>query len=243
MERVAFLLEQTGDRVGCLLNPSTVVVRRTPGIKSRSTLGGGLAGTALTDDPLIYVGGGRTEVDLDLLFDIGLAGSTIVTDDIRDVTAPLWDLAENTLEWQRSRSPKVRFVWGKAWNLPAVVIAIAERLEAFTASGAPQRSWLRMRLLRVAEQVSRTAAADPGLWQPGGIAGAAAGGVRLHQTLGGRVGETSEGERLDEIANRYYGNPALWKELARYNRSLDPTRVPPGTVVQIPPLTDLLKPQ
>ena len=243
MERVAFLLEHTGDRIGCLLNPSTVVVRRTPGIKTRATLGGELAGTGLTDDPLIYVGGGRTEVDLDLLFDVGLAGSTVVSDDVRDLTAPLWDLAENTLDGDRRRIPQMRFVWGKAWDLPTVVVAIAERLEAFTPSGAPQRSWLRMRLLRVGEQVSRTAAADPGLWQQGGIAGAATSGARLHQTLGGRVGETSEGERLDEIASRYYGNPALWKAIAQYNRLLDPTQVPPGTVVQIPPLAELVKPQ
>lgn len=238
MERVAFLLEQSGERIGCLLNPATVVMRRTSGVRTRTSLGSELAGTGLTDDPLLYAGGGRTELDLDLLFDVGLAGSTVVSDNVRDLTAPFWDLSENTLEAGQRRIPAVRFVWGKAWDVPAVVVDIAERLEQFTASGAPQRSWLRMRLLRVAEPVSRSAAVDPGFWQPGGAASPSS--IRFHQTIGGRVGETAEGERLDDIAFRYYGNPGLWKELARYNRMTDPTRVPPGTVVQIPPLAALL---
>jgi hypothetical protein len=92
----------------------------------------------------------------------------------------------------------------------------------------------------VAAQVSRVGAADPGLWRPGGIADATASGVRLHQTIGGRAGETVEGERLDDIANRYYGDPSLWKALARFNRLADPTQVPPGTVLQVPPIYVLL---
>lgn len=239
MERIAFLIEPTGERIGCLLNPNSVVIRRTSGFRQRASIGGDLAGTGLTDDPMLYAGGGRTEIDLDLLFDVRLAGSTIQSEDVRDLIAPLWDLAENTLDHGERRVPEARLLWGKAWNILVVVLAVAERLEDFTASGAPQRSWLRIRLARVAETVSRTAAADRGLWQPGGLAPEAASGVRLHETLGGRTGETAEGERLDVIASEYYGDPSLWRALAAYNRIADPTQVPPGTLLRIPPISEL----
>jgi hypothetical protein len=65
-----------------------------------------------------------------------------VTADVRDLTGPIWDLA--------GRPEVVRFVWGKSWNVPAVVGAVAERLEQFGPDGVPGRSWLRVRLAEVA---------------------------------------------------------------------------------------------
>ena len=138
MERVAFLLEKTGERIPCLLNPESIVVRRLAGVRTRRSAGGPLTGAGLKDDPLLYTGGGTTEINLDLLFDIAIGGSTIATEDVRDLTRPLWELAEGSPEESGfSRPPVVRFVWGKAWNIPAIVVAVAERLENFTSQGFP----------------------------------------------------------------------------------------------------------
>ena len=128
MERVAFLLEETGERLACMLNPENLVVSRSAGIRPRRSLGGALTGLALTDDPLIYTGGGTTELQLRLLFDISLSGSSVRAEDVRELTAPLWQLAENVAGSDvYARPPLVRFVWGKSWNIPGVVAAVAER--------------------------------------------------------------------------------------------------------------------
>src|SRR4051794_30450288 len=117
MERVAFLLEETNERLGCLLNPDSLVMRRTAGVVPRNSFGGYFTGMGLRDDPLLYTGGGRTELELNLLFDISLQGSSIETRDVRDLTGPLWNLAENNRPTNdRKRPPLVRFVWGKSWN-------------------------------------------------------------------------------------------------------------------------------
>ena len=72
--------------------------------------------------------------------------------DVRDLTGLIWQLAENSAQSQETaRPPQVRFLWGKAWNIPGVVLAIAERFESFTPAGNARRSWLRMRLLRVSD--------------------------------------------------------------------------------------------
>ncbi len=72
MEKVAFLIEDTGEHIGCLLNPETVVMTRTAGVEARRSSGGRLTGAGLADDPLMFTGGGRTELKLDLLFDVDL---------------------------------------------------------------------------------------------------------------------------------------------------------------------------
>src|SRR5271165_5957786 len=117
MERVAFLVESTGDRIECLLNPDSVVVRRLAGVRPRQSSSGPLTGAALKDDPLLYTGGGTTEILLDLLFDVSLVDSTVTMEDVRELTQPLTELAEGDEgDDGYGRAPLVRFVWGKAWN-------------------------------------------------------------------------------------------------------------------------------
>src|SRR5262249_52942908 len=150
MERVAFLVEKTGERIPCLLNPASVVVRRLAGVRARQSSSGPLTGSTLKDDPLLHTGGGMTGILFDLLFYVFLAEADVTVGDVRDLTRPLTDLAEGSeSDDGYSQVPLVRFVWGKCWNVLGVVTAVAERLEYFTAEGAPQRSWLRMRLVRV----------------------------------------------------------------------------------------------
>src|SRR5262245_31697112 len=122
MERVAFLIESSGERIGCLLNPETVIRRRVAGVRPRRSIGGLLTGSASADDQLLYTGGGSTELQLELLFDVSISGSTIATDDVRDLTEPLWNLAENARSNDgETRPPMARFIWGKSWNIPGII--------------------------------------------------------------------------------------------------------------------------
>lgn len=245
MERVAFLLEETNERLGCLLNPDSLVMRRVAGVQPRRSAGGQFTGMGLRDDPLLYTGGGRTELELSLLFDVSLVGSSIETSDVRDLTGPLWNLAENTLGTNgHRRPPLVRFVWGKSWNIPGIVVAVAEALEQFTTDGAPQRSWLRMRFWRVSEPQKETV---PGGQVPQARLAPADLVMAPNSVPAGRtqVHTVSAGERLDEIAAHYYPTssaletPALWRMLASFNNLQDPLHIPAGMLLRIPPLSAL----
>src|SRR5437773_9766976 len=144
LERAAFLIEESGERIPCLLNPAGLVLRRVAGVRPRFSVGGPLTGAGVSDSPLLFTGGGTTEITMDLLFDVSLARSEPLPENVRELTEPLWRLAENEAKaGEYGRPPAVRFVWGKAWNIPGVVVALAERLEYFTQAGTPRRSWLR----------------------------------------------------------------------------------------------------
>ena len=232
MERVTFVVESTGERLGCLLNPESLQVNRNAGVRRRRTATGLLAGAGISDDPLLYAGGGETNLVLDLLFDIGVAGSTIQTTDVRDLTKPLWDLAESSTASAGASPPVVRFLWGKSWNMPGVVTAVAERLEQFTPDGAPTRSWLRMRFVRVNESAAADASTPQAapLLSPGGTDTES-----VHQVVGGGSDAPGSGERLEDIAFLYYGDPSEWRLIAEANDIVDPSSVAPGTVLRIPP--------
>ena len=243
MERVAFLIEETGERVSCMLNPESVVLRRVSGVKVRESVGGIVAGADLLDDPLLLTGGGTTELLLNLLFDVSVGGSSVQTRDVRDLTGPLWQLAENS---QRSgsvgRPPLVRFFWGKSWNMPGIVAAVAERLEHFTPEGAPRRSWLRLRLLRALPPLGDAQAAHPGAfgitnnWPQQGAHSQATDQVTMHAVSGSENGMI--GERLDQLAYHYYGNAACWRLIANFNALANPFGLLPGMALEIPPLVN-----
>jgi len=248
VERVAFLLESSGERLGAMMNPESIVVRRRAGLRPRQSAGGGVTGVHLSDDPVLWTGGGVTELEFDLLFDITLPGSTIESQDVRQLTLPLWNLAENRSATDDSgRLPLVRFVWGKNWNVPGLVAAVAERLEYFNAEGLPRRSWLRMRFLRTAEPPpapekrpealpeSDEEATPELLVDPEQIPEDE---ILVHEVSGGEGSggvQVGGGERWDLIAQRYLGDCRLWKLLADFNQIDDPAALRPGQLLRIPP--------
>ncbi len=153
MERVIFLVEGTNERLSCMLNPETVLMRRSAGVRSRESLSGMINTGSRGDNPLLFTGAGYTTIELDLVFDISIAGSSIVSEDVRDLTKPIWNLSENIQRNDRSYRPALcRFIWGKSWNISGVISEVAEKLESFSAEGVPHRSWLRLRMLRMQEQ-------------------------------------------------------------------------------------------
>jgi hypothetical protein len=240
MERVAFLIDDSGERIDCLLNPETVEVTRLAGVRPRGTASGQLTGAGLADDPLQFTGGGRTELVLDLLFDVELVETKVRPTDVRKLTRKLWMLTENSAEERGSiRPPKVSLIWGRTWFVTGVIVAIAERFEMFTIDGSPRRSWLRLKLVRVAESAAEAKAAfDAELAAaaapvepppPGTPPGGAVMAVGDGKTEPGYTGV-----RFDLLANDALGSPLRWRMLAEYNQIANPFEVPPGTTLGIP---------
>jgi hypothetical protein len=242
-DRVAFLLEDTGERISALLNPASVRVRRRAGLRTLDERPGTIAGAGGTDDVLVATGGGRTEIELQLLFDIGLvaADPNRVVSDVRELTGPLWRLSENGS--QVGSVPALRMVWGMCWNVCAVVDAVSERLERFGADGAPSRSLLTMRLVRTAEpditarrpatQAAMTLSTSTMDVTPRAPFTDVPHGT-YHEVLGGDDGE---GERLDLLAAQHYGDARYWRAIAAVNGLTDGLPwVTPGRVLVMPPI-------
>lgn len=242
MERVAFLIEPDGIRLGALLNPETLVMQRTTGVRPRRALGIPLTGAGLQDDPLLFTGGGTTELKLDLLFDVSIAGSSVTSEDVRDLTRPLWQLAENAhAEDGYGRPTLMRVVWGKVLNMPCVVASVAERLEHFSDTGAPRRSWLSLRLLRVEEDTSQqvdAARVPPDVDAEQVAASLPPEAFDTQSVLSGGP-DPGEGQRLDEIAWERYRDPSMWRLIASLNGIEDPMRMDSGTVLRLPPASAL----
>ena len=229
MERVAFLIESSGEQIYCLLNPETLAVTRTAGVEARQSSGGRLTGSGLADDPLLFTGGGRTELKLDLLFDVDLLPSHLEATDVRQLTRRIWALAENSAEVQRQhRPPLVRLLWGQAWSVPGIVTEVAERFDRFATDGSPLRSWLRLTFVRV----GTAADAEGGeAWELAqrlpfiDLRAPAATALEVvdEGSLASEEGAaTINPTRLGLFSLEAFGNAFQWKALLEYNGIDDP---------------------
>lgn len=237
MERVTFLVEDSNERLSCLLNPETVVMRRTTGVRPQESLSGLISTDRSGDNPLLFTGAGTTTLELDLVFDVSIPGSSIVSQNVRDLTQPIWNLAENHQRSDRMHRPAVcRFIWGKSWNIPGVISAIAEKLESFSPQGIPRRSWLRLRLIRMQEQPT-TSLLESEMWpaEEHQTAGIVIEELNLPETtefqnenlfsdMSGSPFESPENayERIDLSAFHKTGDPFQWRELANRYKLADP---------------------
>ncbi len=237
MERAAFLIEDGGERIPCLLNPASLVLRRVAGVRRRLSVGGALTGAGANESPLLFTGGGTTEITMDLLFDVTLPRSEPTPEDVKELTEPLWRLAENQPKpGEYGRPPAVRFVWGKAWNIAGVIVALSERLEYFTQSGTPQRSWLRLRMLRTdGEDVSAAPSRSPA--EPSEMGDWPTTPVDESQVLRYDLVGDGEGvaERPDEIAVANGFAPEDWPRIMEFSGVDDPTALEPGQTLRVPP--------
>jgi len=234
MERAVFMIEESGARIGCLLNPESVVISRRSGLRPRSGTSGLFTRTASMDDPLLFTGGGQTELDLQLLFDVEITAAARESfTDVREMTRPLMMMAENSHEeqGQRRRPPLVRFIWGKAWNIPGMILAAAERFDQFSITGVPERSWMTLKLRRLADSDDESFAEFPVPRDPATIDTEA---VTTDAIVTIGDGEPEPTARPDLIAFETLGNPLDWRLIAIHNELDSPFDVPPGTVLEVP---------
>lgn len=234
MEKVVLLVEHTGEHLRCLLNPEQLELKRHAGVVTRRSLTGDMTAAGLSDDPVVYRGGGSTELTLDLLFDIALAArgpDMPPVEDVRELTRPIWDLAENQTEQSGyGRPPAMRLLWGASWNLRGLVTAVSERLEQFDTQGRAGRSWLRLRLLRQDSPLAAGATEpdEPPIAMDEARRRAEVAPAATHDPVGG-----DGGERMDQIAAERLGHSGLWPLVAEMNGLDDPLRHG-GRSLQVP---------
>lgn len=239
MERIGLYIESTNVLLRCMLNPEDrdngFVIQRSSGLGREDA--GALAGSDLTDNPVIARNRGDTRMTLKLMFDVELSRRRPRPVDVRELTLHLWQLTEYAAKGrERSRDlPRVRLFWGRGWEIPVLVESVAERYERFNQDALPGRSWITLGLLRVTEEIPPPV--KPGVYPP--LNTPSSNDLPqddpnwgVHEVVVGGV----QGESLWGLANKYYGDPRLWRFIATANEIDDPMKVPAGKLLRIPPL-------
>ena len=177
------------------------------------------------DGPILqYISGDATELSLNLFLDtyVPPAASSLISfgtpkesTDVSNITKQIADAT--SIDGSMHRPPKVTFRWGSL-NFEGVVTKMNHTYTMFTESGMPVRAKVSLTfksLISPQDTKRKSPFESPDRTK--------------YRTL-------RQGTGLWDIANMEYGDPDMWKVIARENGILNPLDVRPGQVVKLPAL-------
>ena len=186
----------------------SLVVSRTAGVVPERTLSGAFSRRGAADAPLLYTGGGRTELHLQLLFDAPLrlrcrespiASHRPASPTARHDRAVLYARRK----CRRSAAPAFRALYlGKVLERARARRGGERTPGALLARQQPQRSWMTMRFLRALDTATGERRAIPA----SALDTSNAGRERARDRIVASAADPAAvhpGERLDQLASRY----------------------------------------
>ncbi len=202
--------ENRSDALVLHYNPATITMR-TGARYARPAAGrgekGAPAGEFTAAEPVTYT------------MDIVLDSVDDPSRKVPDAIIKLVDWTRTTIESRDRQTPSpplLMLEWGgRHWG-PVHITKLKVDHTLFAPDGTPVRAKVNLRLTEVGSEPGRTNPTSGG--SPG----------RRRVLLGGVDG-------LEQVAQREYGDPALWRAVAVANGIDDPTRIPRGTALLVPP--------
>jgi len=222
IERACIVNLDTREIIPCMFNPKEYTFSKRNNWQPKSSKGNAVP-------HLEYGGGASASLKLQLLFDSLEDHAPLMSagKDVRLFTRGLWDLMKPTKGSKNTQTgmgqpPICRFEWGHFWTFKAVIESLSQKFTLFAKDGTP---------LRAIVDVDFKQIEDEGQYP------------RQNPTSGGESGSrlytVREGDTLSGIANEMYGDPTVWRTLARVNQIADPRRLRTGRVLLINPLAPL----
>ncbi len=214
----AYLKVEDGTKLDCWFNPENYSISKTSTWESKSTPGQPMPVPQ-------YTGGQPRALTVDLMFD----DTESASGDVSGVIAKLFTLLEvpaqnGAANKNSGRPPTVEFGWGTATTFKAVVTSLNANYTLFRPNGAPIRATAKLGLMQAED--------DPGTgarWKPRqNPTTSGVGGLRSHTVR--------DGDSLQSIAHREYGDPTRWRLIAEANGVDDPVRLPRGRTLVVPRL-------
>ncbi|MEU0094976.1 peptidase M23 [Kribbella sp. NPDC006257] len=122
---------------------------------------------------------------------------------------------------EKPTPPLVVLQWGKIASFPAFVTSVSAKYTLFSPDGVPIRALCSVAMEEMPNEP----------W-------------RQNPTSGGQSVRRShrmiDGDTLASVAYAEYGDPAMWRAIAKYNSVDDPMRLPIGTVMVLPAPEELV---
>ena len=156
-------------------------------------------------------------LSLNLFFDTSLDNQ----ENVQDYTRKIVSLTLPRIGKDKKRPPLCKIIWGIIGGKDSILLAncfletVTKKLTHFLEDGTPVRATLDCTFKEWKEPIKEKKIANP-IDDP----------VRI----------VKRGETLSSIATEEFGDPSLWRVIAKENGLINPRKLPPGKVLTIPPL-------
>ncbi len=199
----------------CSFNPSEYTIRYSAEYKENQSIGS-------QKEAVTFVYSNLREFSTTLYFTSKVDYTQLYQDGALDNTAPVTDLTgpivgAMAIDGHSHKPAEVAFVWGNL-NFSGVFASITETVTMFASSGKPVRSKLDV---TIKENVDSTLNKK---------------GTPLFSPDRSKSATFAQGMSLWALAYQEYGDPELWRLIAKANHIKNPLHVQVGQVLKIPAL-------
>jgi hypothetical protein len=201
------------DRLEFQFNPKEFSIQKSANWTSKPARGAEKAG------PPEFTGAAAGKLTVEMFFDASGTHDRSVVSAVEKLFTCCVPTPES-LKDNKASPPLVVLKWGTTRSFPAYISSVSAKYSLFSADGTPIRATCSVtmeELPGVTEKQNPTSGAQA---------------ARSVRTL-------VAGDTLASIAFREYGDPAMWRPLAAFNRIDDPLRVRPGATVLVPAIDEL----
>jgi LysM repeat protein len=210
LAKVQITVEHTGETISVMFNPEQYTLSKDNNFASQSIPG-------LSAPILQFVNGNMRTLEMELLFDtyLPLTVEPKAPRDVREETQKVVKLLD--IDSELHAPPVLRVTWASL-QFRCVLARVNQQFQMFLDDGRPVRAKLTVTFNefideeREAKEVNRLTADFS----------------KAHTVI--------QGETLSSIANRFYGNPQIWRPIAAANGIDDPRSISTGQLLLIPSL-------
>jgi nucleoid-associated protein YgaU len=230
LHKLTILYERHGRRrpgsIQALFNPAEIRLSRSATWERQRAVGHGGADASAMDQEFRSVEAETFAIEL--FFDTyeqragGMTSRLAATlvqpreaSDVRRHTDPIARLLE--VDRELHRPPICHLRWGRFDIFTGVLTSLEQRFSLFLVDGTPVRATLTCSFTEASTQT-------------GVIAG------ELHSADVVKTRQVRRHDTLHSLAAEEYGDPSLWRNIARANGIVNPRALVPGTVLTIPKL-------
>ncbi len=196
-------------KVDFQFNPKEYSVQKSANWESKS--GKGAKKATMPE----FKGAEPRSMTVEVFLDASESSSGGITDKIEKLFSCCTPL-EQSVGKNKPSPPFVQFGWGTTTGFTAFVKQVQVKYTLFKPDGTPIRATATLTLQEIPRDQARQ---NP-----------TSGGTAAHRTH-----TVVEGDSLQSVAYREYGNPVLWRALAESNGIDDPMRLPVGARLMVPP--------
>ncbi len=160
-----------------------------------------------------------TTLTLNLFFDTTL--NKYPPENVQNYVQKIVNLTQPRIGQNKKRPPRCKLIWGTISGKDSILLAdcflenVTKKLTHFLEDGTPVRATLDCSFKEWKEPKKQK---------------------KIENPIDDPVRIVKRGETLSSIAKEEFGDPALWRIIADENRLINPRKLPPGTVLTIPPL-------
>lgn len=201
------------DRIKFQFNPKELTIEKGASWSRQNAQGN------QSSSPPQYTGPQPSKLSLEMFFDASDKHDTSVVRNVEKLFECCTPTS-STLQQNRSNPPWVVFRWGGLTGFLAYISKVSAKYTLFTSAGVPIRAVCTVTLEELSGEAPRQ---NPTSGTP----------------VPHRVHQVVLGDSLPAIAYGEYGDPGLWRAVARLNGVDDPMRLRAGDQLLLPSVDDL----